>query len=116
VTVGTPVRRTEDHRLLIGRGAYVEDLCAARKDLLHVAFVRSPLPSARIRQIHTTTAAAAPGVVAVVTGTDLATLKTLPLPGPPFLPGFPTAPHHPPLALERVRFVGGFCDVVVESS
>jgi carbon-monoxide dehydrogenase large subunit len=78
--------------------------------------VRSPLPSARIRRLDTANAAAAPGVVRVVRGADVAHLASLPLPGPPFLPGFPAAPPHPILAHEQVRFVGEPVAAVVAES
>jgi CO/xanthine dehydrogenase Mo-binding subunit len=39
--------------------------------MLHAAFVRGPLAHARIRAIRTDRALAAPGVVAILTGTDI---------------------------------------------
>jgi aerobic carbon-monoxide dehydrogenase large subunit len=114
--VGQPRRRVEDQRLLVGAGAYVEDLRPERSGLLHIAFVRSPLPSAAIRGLDTSAASAAPGVVRVVTATDVAHLTSLPPPGPPFLPGFPAAPQHPVLAHDRVRFVGEPVAAVVAES
>src|SRR4030095_12774464 len=67
-TFGAPVRRREDPRLLTGRGRYVSDVELPR--VLHVAFVRSTHAHARLRAIDVTAAAAHPGVVAVVTGSD----------------------------------------------
>lgn len=66
--VGAPVRRREDPRLLTGRGRYASDVELPR--LLHVAFVRSVHAHARLRAIDTAAAAAAPGVVRVLTGAD----------------------------------------------
>ena len=43
--VGTSVRRTEDVRILTGRGRYVDDV--ERPGLLHVAIVRSPVAHSR---------------------------------------------------------------------
>ena len=68
--VGRSVVRPQTARLVAGRGTYTDDVAVAR--LLHVAFVRSPHAHARIAAIDTTAAAALPGVVAVVTGRDLA--------------------------------------------
>jgi carbon-monoxide dehydrogenase large subunit len=65
---GARVPRKEDARLLTGRGRYVSDVELPR--MLHVAFVRSVHAHARIRAVETTRAAAASGVVAVVTGAD----------------------------------------------
>jgi Aldehyde oxidase and xanthine dehydrogenase, a/b hammerhead domain len=72
------VRRAPHHRtaypprrgpaLLTGRGQYVDVQPAG---LLHVAFVRSPYPSARITRIDAQAARAAPGVVDVVTSDDI---------------------------------------------
>jgi aerobic carbon-monoxide dehydrogenase large subunit len=65
---GARVPRKEDARLLAGRGRFVSDV--ARPQMLHVAFVRSAHPHARLRAVETAAAAAVPGVVAVVTGAD----------------------------------------------
>jgi aerobic carbon-monoxide dehydrogenase large subunit len=68
--IGAPLRRLEDRRFLTGRGRFVADveLPAA----LHCVLVRSPHAHARIRAIDTSAARAAPGVVAVFTGADMA--------------------------------------------
>jgi carbon-monoxide dehydrogenase large subunit len=68
VTVGAPVRRREDPRLLTGRGRYVGDVELPR--LSHVAFVRSLHAHARLRDIDAAAAAAHPGIIAVFTGRD----------------------------------------------
>jgi carbon-monoxide dehydrogenase large subunit len=68
--IGARIKRTEDPRLLTGRGAYSDD----RKvpDLLHVAFRRSDHSHALIRAIDTTQAKQVPGVIAVFTAEDMA--------------------------------------------
>src|SRR5947209_5233173 len=68
--IGARIKRTEDPRLLTGRGAYSDD----RKvpDLLHVAFRRSDHSHALIRSIDTTQAKQVPGVIAVFTAEDMA--------------------------------------------
>ncbi len=65
---GARMPRKEDARLVTGRGRYVSDVELPR--MLHVAFVRSVHAHARIRGVETAGAAAAAGVVAVVTGAD----------------------------------------------
>jgi CO/xanthine dehydrogenase Mo-binding subunit len=55
--VGQRVKRTEDSRLVHGRGRYVDDIRLA--GTLHVAFVRSPHAHARIGAVDTTRAARA---------------------------------------------------------
>src|ERR1700712_2770901 len=68
--VGAPIKRTEDPRLLTGNGEYTSDRRPDRA--LHVAFRRSQHPHAKILRIDTEMAKAAPGVVAVFTGADIA--------------------------------------------
>lgn len=68
--MGAPVPRREASRLVAGKGRYTDDIDVA--GLLHVAFVRSPYPHARIDTIDVEDAKAMPGVVAVLTADDLA--------------------------------------------
>lgn len=68
--IGTSVVRPQAARLLAGRGVYVDDLRLPRMG--HAAFVRSPHAHARIAAIDRTAAQALPGVIAVVTGEELA--------------------------------------------
>ncbi len=103
--LGTSVRRVEDHDLITGASTYVGNL--ELPGLLHLAFVRSPLAHGRITGIDTAAAAAAPGVVAVYTAADLA----LPAHHGLFVLN-PDLPR-PPLATDRVRFVGEAVAVVV---
>jgi len=56
--VGAHVRRVEDPRLVQGRARYVDDL--QLPGLLHLAFVRSPHPYARVAGIDAGSARAAP--------------------------------------------------------
>ena len=62
--------RKEDPRLIRGQGNFVDDV--QLPGMLHLAILRSPVAHARIKSIDTSAAAALPGVVAVVTGADLA--------------------------------------------
>jgi carbon-monoxide dehydrogenase large subunit len=68
--IGRSVPRPNVRRLAQGRGTYVDDISLPR--MTHAAFVRSPHAHARIDSIDTAKAKAAPGVVAVVTGAELA--------------------------------------------
>jgi aerobic carbon-monoxide dehydrogenase large subunit len=68
--IGKHVLRKEDARLVTGAGCYSDDVNADGQ--LHVCFVRSPHAHARIGRIDTAAALAVPGVVAVLTGADLA--------------------------------------------
>lgn len=63
-------RVREDRRFVAGRGRYVADVIPA--GALHVGLVTSPHPHARIISIDTAAALEIPGVVAVVTGEELA--------------------------------------------
>ena len=100
--VGAAVARSEDPRLLAGRGSFVDDRQVAR--VLHVAFRRSDHAHARIVRIDASEARAAPGVVAVLTGRDLDGLYR------PVTATSRMANYHAtlllPLAREEVRYVG----------
>ena len=117
--IGQEVKRVEDQALITGRGQYVDDL--RLPGLLHLALVRSPYGHAKINNIDVSAAANANGVVSVFTGADLAEqLGSLPA-GWVLIPeqtgGEPmTTPEHPPLAIERVRYVGDAVAAVVATS
>jgi len=100
---GQVIRRREDPRLLRGGGAFIDDL--AVPDCLHLAIARSPHAHARIASIDTAAAAKAPGVVAVVVAADLGKAGA-PIPVFNEHPGLPRPCGIPPLAADRVRFVG----------
>ncbi len=100
--VGKPIKRTEDPRLIKGLAHYVDDI--KLPDTLHVAFVRSIYAHARITSIDTSEALAAPGVVAVYTGADIAE-KIGPVPCAGALPGL-KVPDQRVLATGKVNFVG----------
>jgi carbon-monoxide dehydrogenase large subunit len=65
--IGQPLRRTEDDRLLRGRGRFSDDF--ARPGQARAAMVRSPHPHARIVAIEAGGARAMPGVLGVFAGT-----------------------------------------------
>ena len=77
--MGAHVKRKEDPRLITGSGSYVGDL--KLPGMHYVAFVRSPYAHAHIGEIDASAALALDGVVAVVTGDELAA-HTEPMPFP----------------------------------
>lgn len=100
--IGQRVRRIEDPRLLRGGGRFVDDEQPRR--LLHAAFVRAPLASARIRDLDVDEARAHPAAVAVLTAADLS--ATCPSwRGVLDWPGM-VAGEQAPLARDVVRHVG----------
>ena len=70
--IGTRALRIEDEPLLRGRGRFIDDINVA--GMSHVAFVRSPHPHAIVKSVDKTAALAMPGVHAVFTLDDLATV------------------------------------------
>src|SRR6202162_3013278 len=106
--IGQPMRRIEDERLITGRGRYAGDI--KLEGLLHIAFVRSPMPHARIVAIDSSAAKTMPGVVAIWTASDL----------PEVAPGLsdfgPTGivqRGRPILTTDEVNYVGEAYAVVV---
>jgi aerobic carbon-monoxide dehydrogenase large subunit len=107
--------RVEDAALLTGRGRYLADL---RRERMGVAvFVRSPHGSARIGSVDSGAARDAPGVLAVLTGAEMAAARlgniSRPIPqkgrgGAPLI-----VPHRPALAHDLVRHVGDPVALVV---
>ncbi|HXC38572.1 MAG TPA: xanthine dehydrogenase family protein molybdopterin-binding subunit [Burkholderiales bacterium] len=70
-------KRVEDDRLLTGQGVFSDDRRFANEAALVV--LRSPHAHARIASIDASAARAAPGVLAVYTGADLAGLSAIPI-------------------------------------
>jgi carbon-monoxide dehydrogenase large subunit len=68
--MGHSVRRKEDPRFIRGKGTYVDDV--QLPGMLYLDIARSPFAHATIRRIDTAPALAVPGVLAVITGQDLA--------------------------------------------
>src|SRR5258708_33721469 len=113
--IGQPVRRREDFRFITGNGQYTDDI--NRPGQCYAVFVRSPHAHATIKHIDTAAAAAAPGVLGIFTGKDLAADKIRGLicgwmihskDGSPMKAG-----AHPALAEEKVRYVGDHIAVVI---
>jgi len=113
--IGAPVRRKEDFRFITGQGRYVDDI--NRPGQAHAYFLRSPHAHAKIKSIDLSAANAAPGVVAIFTGDDIAADKVGGLicgwaifnkDGSPMRAG-----AHPALANGKVRYVGDHVAVVI---
>jgi len=111
--IGRSVPRPNLARLTQGRGQYVSDVVLPR--MVHVAFVRSPHAHARIKRIDTEAARNAPGIVAVVTGPELAKVITPWVGVLTHLKGIKSAPQHA-IAVERACWQGeAVCAVVAKS-
>jgi carbon-monoxide dehydrogenase large subunit len=111
--IGRSVPRPNLVRLTQGRGQYVSDVVLPR--MVHVAFVRSPHAHARIKRIDTEVARKASGMVAVVTGAELAKVITPWVGVLTHLKGIKSAPQHA-IAVERACWQGeAVCAVVAKS-
>lgn len=75
-TLGAPIKRKEDPRLITGEAKYLDDV--RLPGMLHAAILRSPYAHAKIKSIKTDQAAKYPGVVTVLTGQDFKELPALP--------------------------------------
>jgi carbon-monoxide dehydrogenase large subunit len=113
--IGQPVRRVEDRRFITGHGTYVDDISRPRQS--HAFMLRSPHAHASIGAINAAAALAAPGVVAVFTGEDLARDG---IGGVPCVSAVSNRdgtqsvlPPHPAIARGRVRHVGDTVAMVV---
>ncbi|MEX2197305.1 MAG: xanthine dehydrogenase family protein molybdopterin-binding subunit, partial [Burkholderiales bacterium] len=113
--IGARIQRKEDYRFLTGAGQYTDDVTLPHQT--YAAFVRTPHAHAKIKSVNTAKAKAAPGVLAVYTGEDIAAAKLGGLPcgwlitdvnGQPM-----KEPPYPVLALGKVRHVGERVAVVV---
>jgi carbon-monoxide dehydrogenase large subunit len=108
--IGRSVPRPNLARLAQGRGRYVSDVTLPR--MAHVAFVRSPYAHARITAIDTAAAKAMPGVIAVVTGAELAKVITPWVGVLTHLKGIKSAPQHA-IAIDVARWQGEAVAAVV---
>src|SRR5262249_53466285 len=123
-TIGQPLRRKEDLRLLTGGGRFSDDVSLPGQ--AYAVFVRSPHAHAHIRAIDASKARAMPGVLAVLTAADAQADGIKPIPHTP-IPMKPPADielknrdgsahgyaPHPLLAADRVRYVGEQVAMVV---
>ena len=118
-SVGEPVRRNEDERLLTGHGRFSDDFDLP--DQVYAAMVRSPLPHARLLSIDVSQALQCPGALGAFTGRDCAAdglgeIPHDPLPKTKFdmklhAPGGAVGDpvhlgRHLPLPMDKSRYVG----------
>ena len=99
--LGNRVQRVEDPKMLTVGGTYVEDLVLPVPQAW-LTYVRSPVAHARIAGVDLDEARAAPGVLAVFTGDDVASLGL----APNVNPSFPDGMRRPFVARDVVRYVG----------
>jgi len=108
--VGTARLRKEDARLVTGRTRWTDNIVLP--GLQHLAMVRSPFAHARITSIDTAAAKAATGVVAVITGADIADEQGA-LPNAWAVIPDQKAPVHPSMAVDHVAFAGEIVAMVI---
>ncbi len=108
--IGRSVPRPNLQRLVQGRGQYVSDVSLPR--MAHAAFLRSPHAHARIVRITADKAKKAPGVIAVVTGAELAKVMTPWVGVLTHLKGLKSAPQYA-IAVERACWQGEAVAAVV---
>jgi carbon-monoxide dehydrogenase large subunit len=116
--IGAAVKRKEDRRFLLGKGQYVDDMVLPNQT--YAVFVRSMYAHARLKGIDTAAAKAAPGVVGVFTGDDIAADGLGGLPCGWLIKSKDGSnmvePPHPALAQGKVRHVGDPVAMVVATS
>ncbi len=111
--VGKTVPRPNLDRLLQGRGTYVSDMELPR--MAHVVFLRSPHAHAKIVSIDVAAAKRMPGVIAIVTGKDLAAVITPWVGVLSHLKGLKSAPQSA-IAVDRVCWQGEAVAAIVATS
>ena len=107
--------RSEDAPLVTGAGKFTDDIDLPAQ--AHAAFVRSAVAHATIRTVDVASATKMPGVLAVVTGRDLAADSVGAIPPVASFTGRDGRPmfraEMPVLAAERVRYVGEPIAIVI---
>jgi carbon-monoxide dehydrogenase large subunit len=111
--IGKTVPRPNLDRLMQGRGLYVSDMELPR--MAHVVFLRSPHAHAKIASIDTNAARQMPGVVAIVSGQELAAVISPWVGVLSHLKGLKSAPQHA-IAIDRVCWQGEAVAAVVATS
>src|ERR1700733_4525746 len=111
--IGKTVPRPNLERLMQGRGLYVSDMELPR--MAHVAFLRSPHAHAKIIGIDAAAAKRMPGVIAIVTGEQLAAVITPWVGVLSHLKGLKSAPQHA-IAIDRACWQGEAVAAIVATS
>jgi carbon-monoxide dehydrogenase large subunit len=116
--IGASVKRREDIRFITGHGRYTDDI--NQPGQVYAVFLRSQYPRARIVAVDPSGALEVDGVLAVLTGREMAADGLGDLPcgwlvkskdGSNML-----QPAHPPLAVDRVNYVGEPYGVVIATT
>jgi aerobic carbon-monoxide dehydrogenase large subunit len=111
--VGKARRRKEDARLITGRTTWTDNMVLP--GMLHMSVVRSPVAHGKITNVDVSAAQQAPGVVAVLTGRDLAEEQgSIPCAWP--VTADMVNPGHPSIAVDEVNHVGEAVAVIVARS
>jgi carbon-monoxide dehydrogenase large subunit len=111
--IGKVVPRPNLERLMQGRGLYVSDIELPR--MVHAVFLRSPHAHAKILGIDAADARRMQGVIAVVTGQELAAVITPWVGVLSHLKGLKSAPQHA-IAIDRVCWQGEAVAAIVATS
>jgi 4-hydroxybenzoyl-CoA reductase subunit alpha len=101
--VGQPRRRVDARAKVTGQTKFADDVVLPR--MVFGRLLRSPHPHARIRRIDATRAAARPGVLLVLVGSDFSGEFGI----------LPVSQDEEPLCRERVRYVGDAVAAVIAS-
>ena len=112
--IGASVKRKEDYRFLVGEGNYTDDI--NRPNQTYTYMLRSSSAHAKF-SIETSKASKAKGVVKIFVGTDME-VGSIPCgwqvdskDGTPM-----REPAHPPIAKDKVRYVGEIIAVIIAES
>lgn len=117
-SIGDEVLRKEDRKYLLGNGRFVDDIHLPGE--LHAVFLRSTHAHAEIGPVDTSAAQAMPGVVAILTGADMAADGIGAIPFMWVMNNADGSPMNQPprwgLARHRVRHVGEPVAVVIANT
>ena len=113
--IGASVLRKEDHRFITGSGRFTDDINLPGQT--YAVFVRSPLSHAQVKAVDTSEAESAGGVVAVLTGAQLAADELGGLPCGWMITSKDGSemkqPLHPVMAVDKVNYVGEPVAIVI---
>ncbi|MGY4541303.1 carbon-monoxide dehydrogenase large subunit [Arthrobacter sp. UYNi723] len=111
--VGRARLRKEDAHLITGRSRFTDNITLP--GMLHLAMVRSPFAHAKITSVDAAAAKSSPGVIAVLTGADVAAEQgSLPNAWP--ITPDQKAPAHPAIAVDEVAFAGEVVACIIARS
>ncbi len=116
--IGASVKRVEDFRFITGRGRYTDDI--NQPGQVYAVFLRSPYARARVAAVDPSAALEVDGVLAVLTGREMAADGIGDLPCGWLVKSKDGSdmkqPPHPPLAAEYCNYVGEPYGVVLAAT